>query len=83
MGRTALTFRIAIEQQHTKWKSFRHVLRSPIRENFDWVFEAAMQYADAGTMTTQSSSMMITILLSAVMVLKQEVEELKSQIESL
>jgi hypothetical protein len=82
VGRTVRTFRDGIRIEEARWKEFRRTLRPSQREHFDRIFDAARGYADAGTMIV-TPRIVEVILLSAMLELLGEVEEIVRRVDAL
>lgn len=82
MGRTVRTFRDGIRIEEARWKEFRRTLRPPQRERFDRIFDSARGNADAGTMIV-TPRIVEVILLSAVLEMLGEIEDIAKRVESL
>ncbi|MGE5187598.1 MAG: hypothetical protein ACM3JE_01075 [Betaproteobacteria bacterium] len=67
MGRTVESYRIALEEEIHRWKSYEKALRSEDKEAFDALMDACRSYASAGSNATQPilfEPMILSILLS-------------------
>jgi wyosine [tRNA(Phe)-imidazoG37] synthetase (radical SAM superfamily) len=82
MGRTARTFRNAVDIEEAKWNSFRRVLKPTERENLDRIFDCARACADAGTMMT-TPRITEVVMISAMVEMFDEIEELREKITHL
>ncbi|MBN2228717.1 MAG: hypothetical protein JW779_03915 [Candidatus Thorarchaeota archaeon] len=82
MGRTVRTFRDGIRIEETRWKEFRRTLRPAQRETFDKIFDHARSLADAGTMLP-TPRITEVVLLSAVLRLQEEIEELGRKVHNI
>lgn len=82
MGRTVRTFRDAIRIEESRWKGFRRTLRPGHREFLDRIFDYARGLADAGTMVV-TPRVMEVILLSAVLELLKEVDNIGERLSTL
>jgi hypothetical protein len=83
MGRTVPSYRIAIEQELSTWKSFRDALRKEDRELFDSLADQCRLFASAGGMAVRPivlDSMFMCILLGHQRMISQLSERI-SQIE--
>ncbi|NWF96858.1 MAG: hypothetical protein HXY34_12015 [Candidatus Thorarchaeota archaeon] len=79
MGRTARTFRDALDIEEERWKDFRRTLRPSKRELMDRIFEYARMSGDAGSMIV-TPRVTEVVLLSAMLELLREIEELQRRI---
>ncbi|TFG05356.1 hypothetical protein EU538_11405 [Candidatus Thorarchaeota archaeon] len=79
MGRTARTFRDALDIEENRWEEFRRTLRASQRELFDRVFEDARQHADAGSMIV-TPRIMEVVLVAALMELTAKIEKLDARL---
>ena len=67
MGRTVESYRMALEDEISRWKGFEKALRVEDREAFEALMDACRSYASAGSNATQPilfESMALSILLS-------------------
>jgi hypothetical protein len=67
MGKTVLSYRMALEDEMRKWNGFAKALRIEDREAFEALMDACRSYASAGSNATQPiifEPMVISILLS-------------------
>lgn len=67
MGKTVLSYRIALEDEMRKWNGFAKALRIEDKEAFEALMDACRSYASAGSNATQPiifEPMVISILLS-------------------
>jgi hypothetical protein len=66
MGRTVESYRIALEDEISRWKGFAKALRTEDREAFDALMDACRLFASAGSNATQPilfEPMVMSILL--------------------
>jgi len=66
MGRTVESYRIALEDEISRWKGFSKALRTEDREAFDALMDACRLFASAGSNATQPilfEPMVMSILL--------------------
>ncbi len=70
-GRTVRTFREAIDIEEQRWKQVRQTLRPWDREALDWIFNAARQHGDAGTMCTSPRMIEVTMLFALIEIVKR------------
>ncbi len=82
MGRTARTFRDALDIEEKRWGEFRRTLRASQRGLLDRVFEKARQHADAGSMII-TPRIMEVVLVAALMELTADLERLDARISQL
>jgi hypothetical protein len=84
MGRTIPSFRMAIDIEIAKWKTFRDALRKPEREIFENMLLRSKLYASAGGMAVRPvvlEAMFMSILLDhhkRFLELAAEIEKLKN-----
>ena len=67
MGKTIVSYRIALEDEICRWKGFANALRVDDKVAFDALMDACRNYASAGSNATQPiifEPMMVSILLS-------------------
>jgi hypothetical protein len=67
MGKTVESYRMAIEDEITRWKGFEKALRTEDREAFEALMDACRSYASAGSNAVQPvlfEPMVMSILLS-------------------
>ncbi|MGD6853264.1 MAG: hypothetical protein ACQCN6_14495 [Candidatus Bathyarchaeia archaeon] len=67
MGKTVESYRMAIEDEITRWKGFEKALRAEDREAFEALMDACRSYASAGSNAVQPvlfEPMIMSILLS-------------------
>jgi len=79
LGRTARTFRNAVDIEEARWKPFRRTLRPIQRENLDLVFDYARTCADAGTMLA-TPRVTEVVLISTIIEMIQELQELREKV---
>lgn len=82
MGRTARTFRDAVDIEETRWKPFRRTLKPSHRERLDQVFDHARSCADAGTMMA-TPRVTEVVLISTIIEMLQELQDLKEKVRCL
>ncbi len=82
MGRTARTFRNAVDIEQARWKPFRRTLKPTQRENLDLVFDYARTCADAGTMLA-TPRVTEVVLISTIIEMLQELQDLREKIIAL
>jgi hypothetical protein len=66
MGRTVESYRMALEEEISRWKGFSKVLRKEDREAFEALMDACRLFASAGSNATQPvlfEPMVMSILL--------------------
>jgi hypothetical protein len=66
MGKTVESYRMAIEDEINRWKSFAKALRTEDREAFEALMDACRSYASAGSNATKPilfEPMVMSILL--------------------
>ncbi len=66
MGRTVESYRMALEDEISRWKGFAKALRTEDREAFDALMDACRLFASAGSNATQPilfEPMVMSILL--------------------
>jgi len=66
MGRTVESYRMALEDEISRWKGFSKALRTEDREAFDALMDACRLFASAGSNATQPilfEPMVMSILL--------------------
>jgi len=66
MGRTVESYRMALEDEISRWKGFAKALRTEDREAFDALMDACRLFASAGSNATQPilfEPMIMSILL--------------------
>jgi hypothetical protein len=67
MGKTVESYRMAIEDEISRWKGFANALRREDREAFETLMDACRSYASAGGNATQPvlfEPMTMSMLLS-------------------
>lgn len=88
MGRTIPSYRMAIDIEIAKWKTFRDALRKPEREIFENMLLRSKLYASAGGMAVRPivlEAMFMSILLDhhkRLLELVAEIEKLKNPTDS-
>ncbi len=82
LGRTARTFRNAVDIEESRWKPFRRTLRPLQRESLDRIFDYARTCADAGTMLA-TPRVTEVVLISTIIEMIQEIQELKAKVSEL
>jgi hypothetical protein len=82
MGRTARTFRDAVNIEESRWKEFRRTLRPSQRDLMDRLFDSARMCADAGTMMT-TPRITEVVLLSSLIEALGELDDLKKRLSDL
>jgi hypothetical protein len=84
MGRTIPSYRMAIDIEIAKWKTFRDALRKPERDIFENMLLRSKLYASAGGMAVRPvvlEAMLMSILLDhhkRLLELIAEIEKLKN-----
>ena len=79
MGRTARTFRDAVDIEKARWKQFKRTLRPSQKKYLERIFESAMKSADAGTMIV-TPRIAEVVLFSAIMELFKELDSMKEKV---
>lgn len=67
MGKTVESYRMAIEEEISRWRNFAKALRAEDREAFESLMDACRSYASAGSNATQPilfEPMVLSILVS-------------------
>lgn len=67
MGKTVVSYRMALEDEIERWSGFAKALRKEDKEAFDALMDACRNYASAGSNATQPllfEPMIISILVS-------------------
>ena len=82
MGRTARTFRNAVDIEEARWKPFRRTLKPTHRTSLDQIFDYARSCADAGTMMA-TPRVTEVVLISTIIEMLQELQGLKETIRRL
>ncbi len=82
MGRTARTFRNAVDIEEARWKPFRRTLKPTHRMSLDQVFDYARSCADAGTMMA-TPRVTEVVLISAIIEMLQEIQDLREKVKHL
>jgi hypothetical protein len=89
VGKTVESYRIAIEDEISRWNGFAKALRKEEREAFDNLIDACRNYASAGSNATQPlplDPMLMSMLVSQqihLQKLQKEIDKLKQQQENL
>ena len=79
MGKTAETYRIALEDEIRRWNGFAKALRREDREAFQTLMDACRSYASAGSNALQPllfEPMILSMLLSQQLHLQKLQKEL-------
>jgi hypothetical protein len=85
MGKTVETYRMALEEEISRWSGFARALRIEDRQAFDALMDACRNYASAGSNATQPilfEPMVLSILLSqqkTIIRLQKALDELNIQ----
>jgi hypothetical protein len=88
VGKTVESYRIAIEDEISRWNGFAKALRREERAAFDVLINACRNYASAGSNATQPLPLdpMIMSMLVAQQIhlqkLQKEIDKLKQQKEN-
>ena len=88
MGKTVESYRMAIEDEISRWNGFAKALRKEDREAFDILIDACRNYASAGSNATQPlllDAMMMSMFVSQqihLQKLQKEINNLKKQLNS-
>jgi hypothetical protein len=83
MGKTVLSYRMAIEDEINRWSGFAKALRIDDKVAFDALMDAVRSYASAGSNATQPilfEPMIMSILLSQqkkIMTLEKTIDAIK------
>lgn len=83
MGKTVVSYRIAIEDEINRWSGFAKALRIEDKVAFDTLMDAVRSYASAGSNATQPilfEPMIISILLyqqKKLMALEKSLDAIK------
>jgi hypothetical protein len=85
VGKTVESYRMAIEDEMSRWNGFAKTLRKEDREAFDILMDACRSYASAGSNATQPlplEQMIMSILVSLqihLQLLQKELDDLKQK----
>lgn len=85
MGKTVESYRIAIEDEISRWNGFAKALRKEEREAFEILIDACRNYASAGSNATQPlplDPMIMSMLVSQqirLQKLQKEIDNLKQK----
>lgn len=82
MGKTVESYRIALEDEISRWKGFERALRVEDREAFEAVMDACRSYASAGSNATQPilfEPMVISILVSQ----QKKIRQLEKRLDAI
>ncbi|MFW9978644.1 MAG: hypothetical protein ACFFEJ_11240 [Candidatus Thorarchaeota archaeon] len=82
MGRTARTFRNAVDIEEARWKPFRRTLKPSHRTSLDQIFDYARLCADAGTMMS-TPRVTEVVLISTILEMLQEIQDLREKVRHL
>jgi hypothetical protein len=82
MGRTARTYRNAVDIEEERWKPFRRTLKQTNQETLDRVFDYARAFADAGSMMVTPRITEVVLVAAAVQML-QEIDALQKRVKRL
>jgi hypothetical protein len=88
LGKTVESYRIAIEDEISRWNGFAKALRKEEREAFDSLIDACRNYASAGSNATQPlplNPMIMSMLVSQqirLQKLQKEIDNLKQKQDS-
>jgi hypothetical protein len=83
MGKTVETYRMALDDEISRWKGFANALRKEDREAFEALMDACRGYASAGSNAVQPilfEPMIMSMLLSQqvrLQRLQKELDDLK------
>jgi hypothetical protein len=88
VGKTVESYRMAIEDEISRWRGFANALRSEEKEAFETLMDACRAHASAGSNAVQpvlfepmTMSMMLS-LQKQVLKLQKELDDLKHPIDS-
>jgi hypothetical protein len=79
MGKTVETYRMALDDEISRWKGFANALRKEDREAFEALMDACRGYASAGSNAVQPilfEPMIMSMLLSQQVLLQRLQKEL-------
>jgi hypothetical protein len=85
LGKTVESYRIAIEDEISRWNGFAKALRKEEREAFEILIDACRNYASAGSNATQPlplDPMIMSMLVSQqirLQKLQKEIDNLKQK----
>ena len=79
LGRTARTFRNALDIEEERWKPFKRTLKPMQRDNLDRVFDYARSCADAGTMLA-TPRITEVVLVSTIIEMLQELQDPREKV---
>ena len=88
MGKTVESYRMAIEDEISRWRGFANALRNEEKEAFETLMDACRAHASAGSNAVQPvlfEPMTMSIMLSLqkqVLKLQKELDDLKHPIGS-
>jgi hypothetical protein len=89
MGRTLPSYRMVLEHERDLWiKFYAKRLREPHRTSFDFLWDKAMQLADAASANTRPVALdnilmsMLVAQQSEIQLLKQELLELTREVRN-
>ena len=81
MGKTVESYRMALEDEISRWKGFEKALRTEDREAFEAIMDACRNFASAGSNATQPilfEPMVISILTS----LQKKIRQLEKALDA-
>ena len=80
MGRTLPSYRMVLEHERDLWiKHYAKRLREPYRKSFDFLWDKAMQLADAASANTRPVAL-DNILMSMLVAQQSEIQQLKQEL---
>jgi hypothetical protein len=88
MGKTVETYRMALEEEISRWNGFERALRTEDRQAFEALMDACRNYASAGSNAIQPilfEPMVLSILLSqqkTILRLEKALDELNQSKKS-
>ena len=80
MGRTLPSYRMVLEHERDLWiKHYAKRLREPYRKSFDFLWDKAMQLADAASANTRPVAL-DNILMSMLVAQQSEIQQMKREL---
>ena len=80
MGRTLPSYRMVLEHERDLWIiHYAKLLREPYRKSFDFLWDKAMQLADAASANTRPVAL-DNILMSMLVAQQSEIQQLKQEL---
>ncbi len=82
MGKTVESYRLALEDEISRWSGFKKALRTEDREAFEAVMDTCRSYASAGSNATQPI-LFEPIVISILVAQQKKIHRLEKRLDAI